>query len=139
MKRAGMEIGSHSCTHPYFTRISDDAIRLQLDRAETIFTATFGAGTKPLFRFPYGDSDPRSRKAVAAAGFQSIYWSLDTLDAFGRQKDATFVRDRTLNRIRAGDIVLMHVSSTGTAEALPEILDALTKRGIRVTPVSDFL
>ena len=136
---ANMEIGSHSNTHPHFAKISDEKIRKELEDAETSFRALLGHGTKPLFRFPYGESDKRSRMAVANDGFQPIYWSLDSWDAWQQEKTADFVRKRITPRIKAGDIVLMHVSSKGSAEALPSILKALDKRGLKVVPVSAFL
>lgn len=136
---ADMEIANHSHTHPYYQKISADAIRKEFEKSEAAIAKRFGRGTKPLFRFPYGESDVRSRKVTANLGFQSIYWSLDALDAFGEQKSGAFVKNRILNRVKAGDIVLMHVSSKGTADALPAILDELAQRGLKVVPVSQML
>ena len=139
LAQSGMEIGSHSDTHPRFAKLDDKSIQRQLDNSDASFRACFGRSVKPLFRFPYGESDKRSRMTVAAAGFQPIYWSLDSLDSFGKEKSAEFVTKRILLRIKAGDIVLMHVSAKGSAEALPGILSVLNKRGLKVVPVSEFM
>ena len=136
---AGMEIGSHSDTHPRFAKLDKKSIQQQLENAEMSFQERFGQGVKPLFRFPYGESDQASRRTVAAAGYQPIYWSLDSLDSFGKEKSARFIKRRILPRIKGGDIVLMHVSSKGAAEALPAILTALKKRGLKVVPVSELM
>jgi peptidoglycan/xylan/chitin deacetylase (PgdA/CDA1 family) len=133
---AGMELGNHSYSHPHFTKISDQAIRDQLTRGEAAIVKACGRGAKPLFRFPYGDSNRHTCEVVAQAGYQSIYWSLDSLDAFGKPKSADFVVDRITHKIKRGAVTLMHVSSPGSADALPRIFDHLDKMGAKVVPVS---
>ncbi len=136
---AGMELGSHSYTHPMFSKISDTQIRRQLEETEAAMRQRFGKGAKPLFRFPCGESDDRSRRVVAKEGFQAIYWSLDSLDAYGEEKSSNFVRQRVINRVKSGDIVLMHLSAHGTANALNDILDHIQNQGLKVVPVSEMM
>lgn len=136
---AGMELGNHSYSHPHFTKLSDAAIRNQLTRGEAAITKICGRGTRPLFRFPYGDSDRRTCRTVASAGYQPIRWALDSLDAFGERKSADFVAARINNRVKPGYITLMHVSAIGTAQALPRIFAHLDAMGAQVVPVSDLL
>jgi peptidoglycan/xylan/chitin deacetylase (PgdA/CDA1 family) len=136
---AGMELGNHSYSHPKFTKLTDAAIKEQLDKSEAMIEATCGRGAKPLFRFPYGDSDRRTVNAVVADGYQPIHWSLDSLDAFGKPKTADFVADRIIKRLRSGDVTLMHVSCVTSAEALPRIFDRLDEMGVQVVPVSELL
>ncbi len=136
---AGMEIGNHSYSHPHFPRLTDAQIRAQLVRGEAAITKACGRGAKPLFRFPYGDFSAHACKVVADAGFQPIYWRVDSLDAFGPRKSAAFVTDRINSRIRGGDVALMHVSSTGSAAALPQIFARLDKIKARPVPVSEML
>lgn len=134
---AGMEIGNHSYSHPRFTKLSNAQIRKQLERAETAIEKACGRGAKPLFRFPYGDSDERTCEVVAAAGYQPIRWTLDSLDAFRTRKTADFVANRIVSRIQPGYITLMHVSCITSAEALPRILAHLDSLKIRPVPVSE--
>ncbi len=136
---AGMELGNHSYNHPHFTRLSDAKIREELDLAEAAIMKACGRGAKPLFRFPYGDSNGRTQRLVAAAGYQPIHWTLDSLDAFGKRKTADFVAARIDGRIKPGFITLMHVSCVTSAEALPRIFGQLDKMGAQVVPVSELL
>ncbi|MCA1595209.1 MAG: polysaccharide deacetylase family protein, partial [Chloroflexi bacterium] len=136
---AGMELGNHSDTHPRFTRLSAEQIRGQLSRAEDAIARTCGRGARPLFRYPYGDSDDRTRSVVAAAGYQAVGWTLDSLDSVGKPKSAAFVDARIIHRLRPGYIVLMHVSFPESARSLPAIFDYLDEKGIRVVPVSSLL
>lgn len=136
---AGMEIGSHSDTHPKFTKCTDAKIQKELTTAEATIEKICGIDPKPLFRFPYGDRDKRSIETVYKAGYQSVRWTLDSLDAFGETKSADFVAQRIIKRIKGGDIVLMHVSSIGSAKALPRIFNHLKAKGLEPVLVSELL
>jgi peptidoglycan/xylan/chitin deacetylase (PgdA/CDA1 family) len=136
---AGMEIGNHSYAHPWFTRLSREAICIQLERAEAAIRKVCGRGAKPLFRFPYGDCDRRTRAIVAAAGYQPVGWSLDSLDSVGKHKSADYVAGRILRKIHPGYITLMHVSCVDSARALPRIFDYLDRQHLEVVPVSQLL
>ena len=132
---AGMEIGHHSYSHPHFPKLTDAQIKTQMERGEAAITKACGRGAKPLFRFPYGDFNPRVCKTVAALGYQPVYWTLDSLDAFGERKSADFVTNRINNRVKGGYILLMHVSSVGSAQALPRIfthLDAIKAKPVTI-------
>ena len=136
---AGMEIGNHSFNHPHFTKLSEKQIIEQLDKSEEIITRVCGRGAKPLFRFPFGDCNARTQQIVAAQGYQSIRWTLDSLDSIGQKKSAGFVEARIMKKIKPGYITLMHVSEVGSAEALPAIFDQLDKMGVKIVTVSEIL
>lgn len=136
---AGMELGNHSYSHPHFSKISPERVQRELDRAEATIVAICGRGAKPLFRFPYGNCNKRTREEVAARGYQPIHWTLDSLDSFGRPKSADFVAKRIIRRIKPGYITLMHVSQIETAKALPRIFAYLDKIGARSVPISELM
>lgn len=136
---AGMELGNHSYRHPHFTRLSDAHIQEELERAEAAIVKACGRGAKPLFRFPYGDSNARTQRIVAASGYQAIHWTLDSLDAFQKPKTVDFVANRIDTRVKPGYITLMHVSCVTSALALPRIFDQLDQLGAQVVPVSELL
>ena len=136
---AGMEIGNHSYSHPSFLKRKDPQIVNQLERAELAITRACGRGAKPLFRFPYGDCNRRTRQTVANSGYQSIGWTLDSLDSVGKPKSAAFVAKRIVSKIKPGYITLMHVSYRNSAAALPQIFAYLDKQGLESVPVSELL
>lgn len=145
--RAGHPVGNHSNTHPYFTQITNEAIRGELAAAERDISALTGATTKPLFRFPFGDVAALDIRVVNEAGYIPIRWTVDTLGWKGTSEGITtaIVRQRILDRLRPGQIVLMHVganpndNSTLDADALPGIIDDLRARGYSFTTVPDLL
>ena len=136
---AGMEIGNHSYSHPHFTRLTDAQIKSQMERGEAAIIKACGRGAKPLFRFPYGDYNVHADRVLADLGYQPVYWTLDSLDAYGKRKSADFVAKRINSRVKSGYVTLMHVSSVGSAAALPQIFAHLDKIKARVVPVSELL
>lgn len=134
----GHEIGNHSYAHPDFTELSDDAIRAELTRTEEIISNVTGITTKPWFRFPFGARNHHIRRVVAHEGYQSIYWTIDTIDW---RADATpaLIKQRIRDRLQNGVIILAHLGSRHTVDALPDILTELKEQGYRIVKVSELL
>ena len=71
MQAAGIEIGGHTHTHPSLTRVSEDALRLELTHCLARLTEELGPAPRP-FCYPNGGVDDYStdvRAAVESAGF----------------------------------------------------------------------
>lgn len=134
---AGHRLGNHSVGHPYFTQLSDQAIRGELGAAEQAIRRATGAGAQPLFRFPYGDRDQRTIAVVNGAGYVPVRWTVDSLGWKGTSgaMTADAVTSRVLAGLRPGQIVLMHVGSnpddrtTLDADALPSVIERIRAAG----------
>lgn len=145
--RSGHPVGNHSDTHPSFPQSTNEEIRAELAAAEASVSALTGETTKPLFRFPFGDRTPLDIEVVNVAGYVPIRWTVDTLGWQGTTEGITtaVVRQRVLDTLRPGQVVLMHVGahpedgSTLDADALPGIIDDLQARGYGFTTVTDLL
>lgn len=136
--QADMELGNHSWSHPDFTKLSNAQILNELDRVNKLVEQT--SGVRPvLFRPPYGARNERVRSVVAKSGYQTVYWALDSWDAVKKDPTPEFIHDRVMSRVKPGDIVLMHIGSEATAKALPDILESLERKGLRVVTVSDLM
>ena len=102
-----------------------------------------GADPGPWFRFPYGDRTDADVRAVNAAGYVAIRWTVDTLGWQGTSggRSAAEVVDRVLDGATPGEIVLMHVGANpddGTtldADALPGVIAGLRGAGYGFTTV----
>ena len=134
----GHEIGNHSYAHPDFTELDDDTIRRELARTEEIIKQVAGISTKPWFRAPYGARNHHVVDVVAREGYRSIYWTIDTIDW---REDATpaLIMQRIRDRLDNGVIILAHLGSYQTMEALPDILTELKEGGYRIVTVSELL
>ena len=64
----GAEIVSHTKSHPFLTRLSDDEVRDELTGSKQSLERLFHQ-TITVFVYPYGDYDERIRNLVSEAGY----------------------------------------------------------------------
>lgn len=136
----GHDIGNHSYSHPYFTKISPTETKNQLQRTENIIRELTGKTIKPLFRPPYGDYNSTVLQRLGDAGYtHTIMWTIDTIDWTGNSANA--IVQRIMAGITPGSIILMHTGAgaTGTTSALPTVITRLKAMGYRFTTVSELL
>ena len=134
---AGMRIGDHSVSHPYFTKLTDAQIRAQVLAAQAQIKQVTGVDPWPWFRFPYGDYNQHAISVVNSAGFVPVGWTVDTLGWKGTSGGIStqIILNRVLASLRPGEIVLMHCGSnpddhsTLDADALPAVIQNLQARG----------
>ncbi|HEX5736716.1 MAG TPA: polysaccharide deacetylase family protein [Blastocatellia bacterium] len=69
MESAGVEIGSHTASHPILTNVSDAVLQAELRESKARLEAELGHGVE-LFCYPNGDYDARVRRAVKEAGYR---------------------------------------------------------------------
>jgi peptidoglycan/xylan/chitin deacetylase (PgdA/CDA1 family) len=67
---AGWEIGSHTCTHPYLTKLGDDDLAWELAESRRRCSEFIGRPCTTL-AYPYGDADQRVRLAAEHAGYEA--------------------------------------------------------------------
>ena len=135
--REGHEIGNHSWSHPYLAKLSDDAVRRELQRTDdAIKNAT---GTRPtLLRPPYGSLASRQKRWIHDEfGYQIILWDVDPFD--WKRPGPNVVCNRVVKQTRAGSIVLSHDIHAGTIEAMPCILNQLEAKGFKFVTVSELI
>ena len=125
---AGHDVGSHSYSHPYFTKLSEKALADELDKTEAQLRKAGAPDPRPLFRPPYGDRDKRVLSLLNAHGYVSVVWTIDTID-WDTKTTAAQIKKRILDKLQPGAIILMHVAGPQTAGVLPEIIQLLKDRG----------
>lgn len=65
---AGWEIGSHTCSHPHLTQLSDAGLENELHQSRIRCEQELGRTCTSL-AYPYGDHDPRVVEAARRAGY----------------------------------------------------------------------
>jgi peptidoglycan/xylan/chitin deacetylase (PgdA/CDA1 family) len=136
LAEAGNEVMNHSSSHAHFSALSSNEITSDISACNDKIEAITGA-RPTLFRCPYGEYDDHVIKAVNSLGMTAVQWDVDSLDWKGIP--AGQITRRVLDRVQPGSIVLFHNAAQHTPEALPEILDALTREGYQIVPVSRLL
>lgn len=143
---AGHRVANHSMTHPGFTSLSEGLIDQQVRGAEQAISGA-GADPRPFFRFPYGERDARTIAAVNNLGYVAVRWTVDTLGWKGTSGGITSqtVMERVLAGLQPGEIILMHIGSnpddgsTLDADALPQMIDAVSAAGYGFVTLDDLL
>lgn len=134
---AGFPVHNHTWSHPELPKLADGEIIAQFGKTEQILREATGRSSLPFWRPPFGERDARTLRIAAEQGYQSVYWTLDSLDSVGEKKSPEFIVERVTNpprhadpeRFLDGAIILMHVGEPRTAEAIPRLAEELRKMG----------
>lgn len=129
-------VADHTWTHANLPTLGARELRSELlNTKREIERATREPVT--LFRPPYGARDARTDRAVNRLGMVPIIWDVDTRDSAGAGSDEIAANAEA--GMRPGSIILMHDTYDRSLAALPRVLQAARRRGIRLVSVSQLL
>ena len=133
----GHQVGNHSYTHPDLAKMSDDAVRSEIQKTQDAIIAA--SGYKPiLMRPPYGAMTPRQRLWVSHEfGVKLILWDVDPLD--WKRPGPDVVASRIIAAVRPGSIILSHDIHSQTVDAMPKVFDTLLAKGYKFVTVSELI
>jgi peptidoglycan/xylan/chitin deacetylase (PgdA/CDA1 family) len=133
----GHEIANHSWSHPLLTKMSEAAVRDQIDRTHNVIKQTTGV-TPTLMRPPYGGFTVNQRAwANAVWNYKIILWDVDTLD--WKHHSPSKTESITMAETKKGSIILCHDIHKTTVDAMPATLDALLAKGFKFVTVTDLI
>lgn len=136
---AGDEIGNHSYSHSWVTRLGPGQLRDELGRTDAIVRRATGRDVD-LFRFPGFIWTPGYVRLVQGMGYRVVAGSVDPKD--WTRAGAGTIASRVLEGVFPGAIVVMHDGPEGrgaTVRALDTILPRLAAEGYRFVTVSELL
>ena len=136
MVRRGHEVCGHSFTHRRFPLLSPHELDDELDRTAALLPVP--SRRRPLVRPPGGGVSMKSLWHCARRGYTTVMWSLDSDDCRTQAADEVLARVAP-ERVRAGEIVLLHEGQSWTLAALPKLIEGLTKAGYALVTVSELL
>lgn len=135
--REGHEIANHSWSHPNLGKMSDDAVRREVQKTDDAIFAAIGKRST-LLRPPYGSITARQKRWLHDdLGYRIIIWDVDPLD--WKRPGPSVVCSRILKETRAGSIVLAHDIHPPTLEAMPATFDQLDRKGFKSVTVTELL
>ena len=132
----GHDIGNHSNTHPYMTKLGGDDMKSEIELCNNEVKAITGK-SPTLFRPPYGDYNNSVVDTVNGLGMYCIQWSIDSLD--WQDPSPAEITDKIKNNLAPGAIVLMHNGAKNTPEALPQVIEYIQSQGYEIVPISQLL
>ncbi len=132
----GHEIGNHTFSHPHLNSLSEEQVTEELKKVEDMIFEASGQRTT-LFRPPFGEYSNHVIKAADELGYQTIQWSIDSLDWQNLSKEELV--QRVTSRAHKGAIILFHNNGLHTADALPEIIEYYQKHGYSIVAISELV
>ena len=135
--REGHEIANHSWSHPNLGKMSDEAVRREIQKTDDAIAAAIGK-RPTLMRPPYGSLTAHQKKWIHDEfGYRIIIWDVDPLD--WKRPGPSVVTARILKETKAGSIVLAHDIHPPTIEAMPRTFDQLIEKGFKSVTVTELL
>lgn len=128
----GHEIGYHGFSHNPMQGMSRRCIAQELLDTQALLPD----GCKPAFlRPPGGFSSDAVRQVAEARGLAILHWSVDPEDWATHNTAA--IEKAVLERVKDGDIILLHDMSDSSVKAALDIVDALLKQDYEFVTVSE--
>lgn len=132
----GHDVGTHSSTHPYMSKLSKDAVMRELQSSISAIETVIGE--KPtLFRAPYGDYNDQLLDCASELGLKTIQWDVDSLD--WKDLSSKEIETRVVKKVKSGSIVLFHNQGLHTHQALENIIKSLVNQGYTFVPISELV
>lgn len=129
--KTGNEVGSHSYNHKNLTRLTKEELLEEEKSTNLIYKSITGQDLK-LLRPPYGNVNDTMKQNL---NLTFINWNLDTED--WRYRNTNHIYDSVINKVKDGDIILMHDLYETTIKAVEKLLPELYVRGFQVVSVSE--
>lgn len=135
---AGHDLGNHSENHKQMSDLSKNECEEEIMMAHNRVKELTGIDMK-LFRAPYGDYNNKIVGTARECGYFTIQWNVDSYDWKDYGVDS--ILDRTVDnrKLGNGSILLFHVGTKYTAEALEKIIVGLQEKGYEIVPVSQLI
>jgi peptidoglycan/xylan/chitin deacetylase (PgdA/CDA1 family) len=133
----GHAIGGHSWTHgdPFATGAAE--LAHEAERTERLFERLLGRRTR-LFRPPHGKLTAAKAVRLLRSGQRLILWNVDPND-FASSGPGELAERLRGQRLRGGDLVLLHDNRPHAIDALPAVIDAARQTGLGFGTVADWL
>ena len=128
----GHEIGYHGYSHKNMKTMSRRDIASEITDTQALLPE----GCRPVFLRPPGGCCSDGVRQVAEAKLLSILnWSVDPRDWATEDKAA--IETAVLDKVRDGDIVLLHDMTVSSVQAALDIVDTLQDQDFRLVTVSE--
>ena len=130
--REGHEIGIHGYSHAAMKDMSRRDVAREIEDTQVLLPD--GCGVRFL-RPPGGFSSDAVRQVAKAKQLAILSWSVDPRD--WATTNASAIEKAVLDKVKDGDVILLHDMSDSSVRAALHIIDTLRNRGFRCVTVSE--
>jgi peptidoglycan/xylan/chitin deacetylase (PgdA/CDA1 family) len=133
----GHLVGNHTFTHtPAFDFASASKVTRELSDTDAMIEEILEKKPR-FFRPPYGVTNPMIGRAVKTGKYTVVGWSIRSFDTI--IKDPAKLFKRTARSLEEGDIILFHDFSDSMLAILPDFLDHVEKKGLKIVRLDELL
>lgn len=133
---AGHTIGNHSMKHKDPTVLSYAEVLEEISSCNELLRSLTGKEIT-LYRAPSGSYDNQTIEAAASLGMTAVQWSTDSID--WKHITPEKMIDRVCSKVFPGAILLFHLGTENTLEALPAIIRNLQAEHYEFVTVPELL
>ena len=126
----GHEIGLHGYSHDPMSDMSESQVTGEIQKTAALLPCDVR-----FLRPPGGKYNEATIAAARKAGLAILSWSLDPKD--WACDDAATITERVVEKVKDGDVILLHDMSDSSVTAALRIVDRLEARGFRFVTVSE--
>ena len=126
----GHEIGLHGYSHDAMCTMTEAQVTSELQK-----TAALLPGSAVFLRPPGGKYNDATCAAAEKAGLAVLSWSLDPRD--WACDDVAAITGKVADKVRDGDVILLHDMSDSSVTAALKIVDRLQARGFQFVTASE--
>jgi polysaccharide deacetylase family sporulation protein PdaB len=132
----GHEVASHGDRHLNLSQFSKAVVERNILKAHQDLLSVVDK-VAPYFRPPNGDYDDSVIIAARELGFETVLWSIDSLD--WKNPGADYMVKRVLSKVFPGAIILFHASDSSQQIhlALERIIRGLRAKGFKPVLLSE--
>ena len=132
----GHLIGNHTWSHErWFDLYPTVKMKQEIEKTNQLITDTIGKTTK-LFRPPYGVTNPSLRKAIKDFNFNTIGWSIRSLDTVNSAEQTI---KRVKKQLSPGSIILFHDNREHIGKILKSFLEYAVSENYQIVPLNELL
>ena len=128
---AGHEIGCHGYSHSNMQPMSRRDIAAEIEKMQALLPQ---GCTMAFLRPPGGCCSDNVRQVAKARGLAILSWSVDPRD--WATHDTWAIEKTVLERVKDGDVILLHDMTDSSVKAALAIVDNLKARGFRFVTAS---
>ena len=132
MVSEGHVVGNHSKTHSSMPTLTSDINKFkeEFSDVESKYKEITGLNMKKFFRPPMGYYSERSLAMTNDLGYKTVFWSFayDDWDP-EKQPEINYAKNKILDNLHNGSILLLHAVSKTNTEILGEVIDSARNSG----------
>lgn len=134
----GHIVGNHTVNHKSMPELSDEEIKNEVMSLHTAVYEKFGYEMKYI-RPPKGEFSKRTLELCNKMGYINVMWSFAYVDWDEKnQPNILEAKEKILNHIHNGEIMLLHGNSKTNLEILNEIICEIKNKGYEFKNLDEF-